>query len=177
MKVPEICEKIARTLRLEKRVIYRKGNEPYLTRYYILRKPRPWLPSIYLHCFHASDEDMELHNHPWSRSVSLILSGSYREEYRKGNEVRERVLSPGKLNYIRADDFHRVDLLSKNVWTLFISGSKVQEWGFWNRNTDEYVSWKEHERRKKERPNPYKDNPALVSALKYAQKRYERLYR
>lgn len=149
MNIEKLCQQVVNTLRLKHRVIYRRTNEPYLTRYYIFRKPLPWLPSIYIHCFHASDEDLELHNHPWSRSASLILSGSYLEEYKSGDQVCSRVLKPGNINYIKANDFHRVDLLTKKVWTLFISGSKVQSWGFWNRNTKDFVNWEEHEERKR----------------------------
>lgn len=125
------------------REIYRRDKQLYLTRYYIFRKPVWWLPSLYLHCFHASDEDLELHSHPWLRSLSLILWGKYREEYRVGDEVKERVLGSGRLNYITTDKFHRVDLLTNEVWTLFLSGSKINDWGFWDRETGRYTPWRE----------------------------------
>ena len=137
--------------KLPKRVIYRNDGSKYLTRYYIFRKPKSmkWLFSIYIHQFHDSDRDEALHNHEWKNSFSIILKGSYREEYRdnKTKKVKERVLSPGKFNFISADKFHRVDLLTPEVWTLFISGSKRGQedhsWGFWDRLTNKYTDWKE----------------------------------
>jgi len=135
---------------MEKRTITRKDDEPYLTRYYLFRKPVKWMPSLYLHCFHASDEDPELHNHPWDNSFSIILSGSYREEYRdKLGMVRSRVVKPGMFNFVSADKFHRIDLETEEVYTLFFSGRKTQGWGFWNRNNNQYMDWQEHERIKK----------------------------
>lgn len=126
----------------KKTLIMRNDGEPYLTRYYLYRKHFWWLPSMYIHCFHSSDYDMELHNHPWKKSYSLILKGSYAEEYRdKNNAVKSRVLFPGNINYVPENKFHRVDLLSENVWTLFISGPKVQRWGFWNRHTNKYIDY------------------------------------
>jgi len=149
MLIPKILKKIIKILNLKHRVIYRRFGEPYLTRYYIFRKPKKWMPSIYIHCFHSSDEDAELHNHPWHSSLSLILSGSYKEEYRTKNDiVKNRIFNPGRLNFIKAGKFHRVDLLNNEVWTLFISGSKMQSWGFWNRETKEYWPQEDHEKRK-----------------------------
>ena len=153
MNLDKVCFKLGE--KLPNRIIYRRGNEPYLTRHYIIRKFVRWLPSVYLHQFHESDEDQELHNHPWLWSLSIILAGSYREERLVGNSIKENILKPGMLNFIRSNDFHRVDLLSNNVWTLFISGPRLQEcreksWGFLNRYTKKFVYWPEHEARKKQ---------------------------
>lgn len=144
--IENFCIKFATFFNLNVREIYRRDNNKYLTRYYIFRKPLKWLPSIYLHCFHASDEDLELHNHDWNRSVSFILTGSYLEERLINNKVVTRILKPGMMNYIRASDFHRVELQSDRVWTLFISGSKAKAsgWGFIKRDTLEYVPWQKH---------------------------------
>lgn len=144
--IENLCIKLAVFFNLNVREIYRKDNNKYLTRYYIFRKPFKWMPSIYLHCFHNSDEDLELHNHEWKRSLSFILSGSYKEERLDGNKVITKILSPGKINYIRDKDFHRVELLSKRVWTLFISGSKAnaEGWGFKDRDTFEFTPWQKH---------------------------------
>lgn len=144
--IENLCISFATFFRLNVREVYRKDNSKYLTRYYIFRKPVKWMPSIYLHCFHASDEDLELHNHDWNKSISFILSGSYLEERLLGNKVVTRILKPGMFNYIKADDFHRIELKSNRVWTLFISGSKSKAlgWGFKNRETLEFVPWQEH---------------------------------
>lgn len=134
--------------KLKKREIYRRSGQPYLTRYYVFKKPVPWLPSIYIHQFHSSDEDPELHNHPWKSSVSFILKGAYMEHYRKGDTVFRRSLTPGNLNWIKSDTFHRVDLITPTVWTLFVSGRKIDSWGFWSPITKEYWDWTEHIQRK-----------------------------
>lgn len=68
------------------------------------------------------------------------------EEYKDGIRVKTKHLSPGRINIIRDSFFHRVDLLSPKVWTLFISGPKIKSWGFWNRDTLAYHDWKDHEK-------------------------------
>jgi hypothetical protein len=149
---------------LDRRVISREDGEKYLTRYYIFRKPLKWMPSIYIHCFHNGDPDLELHDHPWSKSASFILDGSYLEEKRYKTvdhsiplcpsereqsllgpryNVNIRKFSPGNVNYIRGTDFHRVQLLTPKVWTLFISGPKIKDWGFWDRHTGKYTNQEE----------------------------------
>lgn len=140
------CVSFATLFNLNVREIYRKDNNRYLTRYYVFRKPFKWMPSIYLHCFHASDEDLELHNHDWKRSISFILSGSYLEERLVNNKIVTRILKPGMINYIRDKDFHRIELKSKRVWTLFISGSKSKAagWGFISRDTLDFIPWQKH---------------------------------
>ena len=142
--VEKICQRIAS--KLEKRVIYRRDGQPYLIRHYILHGNRfKFLPGIYLHQFLSSDEDSELHNHPWRNSASLILAGEYTEERRvEDDSVEINRLSPGRLNIIRANDFHRVDLKTDCVWTLFFSGDRKQDWGFWDRDTGNYTPWQRH---------------------------------
>lgn len=135
--------------RLNFKKIYRNDTRLYLTRYYLFRRYLSWLPRVYIHRFHASDEDLELHNHPWKFSASLILKGRYKEEYLdKNKKVQIRVLGPGSINLIPANKFHRLDLMTKDVWTIFVSGKRVQSWGFWDRDTDSYVDHRDHARRK-----------------------------
>jgi hypothetical protein len=154
------------------RIIYdRAGHDPYLSRHYILGRPRmpdgsspfDWdgaprmgviWPSdnnnigVYLHHFHRGDEDgPALHNHPWRWAISLILAGGYSEERRmRGtNRVVRRTVKPGSLNFIGPEDFHRVDLLpgQKDAWSLFIVGPKFTGWGFWNRHTGVFTPWRQ----------------------------------
>jgi hypothetical protein len=145
MNIERYLLKFINFFNLKQRDIYRLDKKLYLTRYYIFRKPVKWMPSLYIHCFHSSDDDYELHNHGWSRSISFILSGSYREERLiKDKKIKIRTLKFGSFNYIKANDFHRVDLLTPKVWTIFLSGAKIQDWGFLDRETLEYTPWKEH---------------------------------
>ena len=162
------------------RVIHdRSGVSPYLSRWYLFRSQRPTMPdgsspfnelgnpkvgvilpnvnwSLYLHRFHRSDEDGELHSHPFEWSVALILAGGYREERRDNslpygsltptlfrNKVVKKDVKPWTLNFIRHDTFHRVDLLEDDAWSLFLVGPKTKSWGFWDRVTGQYTEWRE----------------------------------
>jgi len=173
-RIEKVLLKFIDIFNLDRRVVSREDGEKYLTRYYIFRKPLKWMPSIYIHCFHNGDPDLELHDHPWSKSVSFILDGSYLEEKRYEIDhplvpiihdlgenykyfeadlgprynVNVRKLSPGNINYIRGTDFHRVQLLTPKVWTLFISGPKIKDWGFWDRQTGKYTGQEEFLNRK-----------------------------
>jgi len=146
MKMQDFFKKVSKYL--PSRSIERRDGKLYLTRYYIFRKPVSWMPSIYLHEFHSSDEDSELHSHPWKYSVSFLLYGRYKEYIRGKRGVESRILKSGDINFVAQNKFHRVDLLTESVWTLFISGPKVSDWGFWNQKTGEYLPWREHIRRK-----------------------------
>ena len=149
----KFCNELSK--HLQYRLIKRNDGKPYLERYYILRGRRSGflskiLPGIYLHKFLAGDEDPELHNHPWGHSISVILCGKYLEERRtKDDKVKFKVFEAGNVNYIKKNDFHRIELDSREVWTLFISGTREQDWGFWNQKTGEYTQWEEHIRKKK----------------------------
>jgi hypothetical protein len=155
--------------RFKRRVIYdREGGSPYLARFYLTRpptmpdgsepfgvsgNPRPGIEwrserggiSIFVHYFYRSDDDEALHNHPWKWALSLVLAGGYSEERRVGNGVVRRLVKPGSLNLLKAETFHRVDLLTpeRGCWSLFIAGPKSSGWGFWDRRTGEFLPWRE----------------------------------
>lgn len=124
-----------------------------------------FLPTVFLHHFLDSDQEEELHNHPWNFAVSLILVGGYVEE-RRVNGVFRAVLGygsvegvghgivegvtttrdvlPGRINVIRANDFHRAILRERDAWTLFVTFKKEQSWGFWSKKTGEFVPWRRY---------------------------------
>lgn len=131
----------------------------YLERFYFLgAKPRwtdrgwlTFLPAVYLHCFHRPDADRELHNHPWTTSYSLILSGGYDEERAHGDaetdtgwtfwplRIFDHTYGMGAVNTIKRGTFHRVsELHTPHVWTLFAHGERVGKWGFISRDLQEY---------------------------------------
>ena len=136
----------------------------YLTRYFLTKtspdtegmdRHVPNTPrwGLYLHRFHRSDDAGALHNHPWKWAVSLVLKGGYSEERRvpdrSGAEdgrgqyvVKRSTVRPWSLNFLTHRDFHRVDLLAEEAWTLFLVGPLVQSWGFWDRNTGTFTDWK-----------------------------------
>lgn len=108
------------------------------------------LPHLYLHHFFRGDSDLEVHNHPWDFSMSLILTCGYVEERwdPELKRVRVRRCYPGDINVIRASDFHRVTLMepARGCWTLFLSHRRVQEkdghdWGFMDPATEKYTPW------------------------------------
>lgn len=159
-----ICNFIARHLPLR---VIDVDDEPYLLRFYIAgRAPlqlwphgtkavMEWLPfTVYLHGFVQPDGDRALHNHPWSRAFSIVLSGGYDEERRQGvrGDFSIRRLYPGWINSIGCDTFHRIDRLHPGrdglVWTLFFTGRKSSTWGFLNEETSEVVPWHKYVARK-----------------------------
>lgn len=117
------------TGRLPARAIDGDDGEPYLERYFLF----DFLGvKAYIHRFVASDPDRGLHDHPWGRSLSLVLVGGYREVRRRGTQAaRCRSLEPWRLNYIRGSDFHRIVLdPGEEAWTLFLHGARTKGWGF-----------------------------------------------
>jgi hypothetical protein len=110
------------------------------------------VPHFYLHYFFRGDADIEVHNHPWRFSMSVILTGGYVEErWDPIHKVLEtRHLSPGDINVIRSDDFHRVTLKEpdRGCWTLFLSSDRLDfknghDWGFMDPKTQKYTPWGE----------------------------------
>lgn len=152
------------------RVIHsRDGESPYLSRWYITK--RPTMPNgtqpfdkygdprdgivwpderfgLYMHRFHRGDDDVELHSHPWDWALSFVFAGGYVEERRVDgvfgeHRVITRTVLPFSFNFIRSNDFHRVELLEDDAWSLFLVGPKTKSWGFWNRATNAFTPWKE----------------------------------
>ena len=102
---------------------------PYLKRWHIHRDKD--VCNIYLHQFLRSDDERALHDHPWP-STSILLDGSYLEITPEEKFIR----IPGEVISREAGAPHRVQLLRDEhglelpVWTLFITGAKEREWGF-----------------------------------------------
>jgi hypothetical protein len=123
------------------RVIHRRDKLKYLQRTYLIGNRKSKF-CVFLHHFYSGDQDLDLHNHPWFFSGSLILTGGYKEEYfdKKGN-VASRLFKSGNINLIRPNTYHRIDLLPElpPTWTLFFSLPRIQNWGFKNRHTKEYT--------------------------------------
>jgi hypothetical protein len=119
------------TAHLPCRCIDGENGEPYLERYYLLGA-FGW--HAYLHRFADSDPDRGLHDHPWNRAVSLVLTGGYDELRPAGADLARaavRAVRPWRLNFLRGEDFHRVVLRSgAPAWTLFLHGPRVKGWGF-----------------------------------------------
>lgn len=117
-------------------------GSPYLSRLLLPRIRLPYLGTVrpMLHQFHRPDDDRELHNHPWARAWSLILTGSYVEE-RLADPVTGTTATKivRWFNALTDRDFHRVVSLHGDVFTLFVTGDRVQDWGFYDVGRDEFT--------------------------------------
>lgn len=109
-------------------VIDSDENGPYLVRYKLFRCP--WF-KVFLHHILRSDEDLELHDHPWN-FVSLILWSGYKEVLSIGSTIvyRVRTVRAGDVIRHRARDAHRL-ILDRPAWTLVGVTGKKRHWGFW----------------------------------------------
>lgn len=132
-------------------------GSPYLTRVLF---PRVRLPKLgpfpgcdfrpMLHHFHRGDGDQDLHNHPWRWGLSFILSGSYVEERLEAVlpningdvTVATETRLVRFFNRLTDTDYHRVRELRGDVWTLFVTGERSQDWGFLVRG--KHVPWRDY---------------------------------
>lgn len=124
-----------------------KEENPYLLRWYLIPQNRFF--NIYLHKFLRDDDDRAVHNHPWP-SVSFS-SADYMELIADNTDfmiqklvVRRRF----KPVFRKATHKHRI-ILFKGIdrkpipfWTIFITGPKLWEWGFFCPNKG-FVHWKD----------------------------------
>jgi hypothetical protein len=118
------------------------GNDnPYLRRWYVL--PRNRFGGCYLHQFVRSDDDRALHDHPYLFNFSRLLEGEYVEHTIGNGGIHTR-------SHRNAGDFkfrwgaapHRVELISGPCWTLFGTGPRVRNWGFYCEQRG-WVAWQE----------------------------------
>ncbi len=168
------------------RKMYGTSEGPYLSRFYLKGKPktedgidafdadgnlragvawpkRRW--AAFLHHFHRSDEDTELHSHPWKWAVCIILVGGYREQsvlpdfdleeetgptdiLRWNIATRWRTFFPFSVNVLTEKTFHRVELLEEDAWSLVIVGPKAKSWGFLDVESRKYQPWRDFIRSK-----------------------------
>lgn len=141
--VKQLFSKIVRIFYREPDFEVENNDKPYLKRWYII--PRNKRFNIYLHKFMQSDEDRALHDHPWW-NISLLLQGCYDEVLPKDDaawrkhESRETITKrryPLLPVFRGVNNIHRIQLLhddegnERAVWTIFITGPKMRNWGFW----------------------------------------------
>ncbi len=116
-------------------VIDSEENGPYMVRYKVFRCP--WF-KIFLHHILRSDEDLELHDHPWN-FVSLILWEGYQEILQRHVEPSIRRVRGGDVIRHRATDAHRL-ILERPAWTLVCVTGKKRTWGFYDLE-DRWISY------------------------------------
>lgn len=119
-------------------------GENYLSRWHIIPR-NPWF-NIYLHKFSGSDDDRALHDHPWW-SVSVLLKGRLLERYSHHDGFLEdsRFVRRFLPVFRRATFAHRLVLVRGPAWTIFITGPRRREWGFWcmDRYGAKWVHWRQ----------------------------------
>lgn len=108
-------------------------GQNYLRRWHII--PRNPLFNVYLHEFSGSDDDRALHDHPWW-SCSIILDGWYIEHVPKHKHSYPDTTiaafrDTGAITCRRAQAAHRIQILHTQAITLFITGPRRREWGFY----------------------------------------------
>lgn len=117
-----------------------KQLEPYLTRYYLFGKDMKYF-NIFIHEFHNSDLEEDLHNHPFKYSLSFILSGGYKEYLYKNGKASYKIRKPFSFNFLNNKIFHKVELLEKKSWSIFFAGPRFSDWGFLNPTTKTFKHW------------------------------------
>lgn len=114
-------------------IVIAPDGVPYIYRWYVV--PRNPLANVYLHVQVADDPERPLHTHPWE-NTSVILSGGYDEVIQETPPYGRIVMHErrkGDVIHRPASAAHRL-LLPEGVpytMTLFTTGPKTAEWGFW----------------------------------------------
>ncbi len=122
-------------------VIAPAGVGEYLFRWYAVPHNRD--ANVYFHIQTASDPERPLHDHPWD-STSVILAGGYMEilDTKPSDTWPEYAVSqsrvtvrrhPGDTIFRPSHWAHRLILPAEIPYSmsLFSTGPKVREWGFW----------------------------------------------
>jgi hypothetical protein len=140
-------------------------DKDYLIRWRLLQTP--WF-GIFLHKILMIDNDINLHDHPWS-FYTFILSGGYIENvhvfepvaYSANNgephswrgQFAQRKWTAGSLHKMRAgvqryqSDLHKITyLLDKPTWSLLFVGPRIRDWGY--QTKDGWVARKDYDWRK-----------------------------
>lgn len=105
-------------------------GQVYLRRWWLI--PRNRFFNVYLHNMLGDDED-PLHDHMYA-SLSLVLCDGLVEhridDPSKSMVRHQRVLREGQIVYRSSRMAHRLVVRSP-AWTVFVTGPRIKEWGFW----------------------------------------------
>jgi hypothetical protein len=121
----------------------------YLYRWPLFRFAWGKWGKIYLHHFVGDDWSLDLHDHP-KRFISIGIWGWYVEETPYLNQDSEwaklgPVRTTHRAPWIRtfaASHIHRIEVPSRNCWTLVIVLKPTREWGFWH--LGKFIPWREY---------------------------------
>lgn len=116
------------------RVIINCDKEPYLKRWYLIRRESC---GLFIHKFIRGDEDRALHDHPWNFVIIPLWRG-YVEHQDSG---RKRRVWPLMISIRKGEFRHRVELVgAKPAWSIFVRFRRRRDWGFWPNKV--FVHWK-----------------------------------
>jgi len=119
-----------------------KPSSVYMNRWYVV--PRNRWANVYLHQILRSDDDRALHDHPWVNG-SIVLRGGYWEIMPERAPsiswpvppTRTQWRGAGSVVLRRPTAAHRLVIGAQGIegrgpcWSLFVTGPKMREWGFW----------------------------------------------
>ena len=123
--------------------IHRHEGELYLERLRLVACR--WF-GVYIHWFHASDDD-SLHDHPWP-FLTIILRGGYWEHTPGPDDTLiKRWHRPGSVRVCPARWLHRVEIdPARKPLTIVIRGPQVRRWGF--QTPSGWIPWPEYKEEK-----------------------------
>lgn len=104
---------------------------PYLYRWHAFERNAD--ANVYFHVQVGDDPERPLHDHQYA-SQSVILAGGYEETYQTRpprGPLHKRVLRKGDTAHRSEIEAHRLKLLGDYSISLFSTGPRVREWGFW----------------------------------------------
>lgn len=145
-KLLPICKKIAEERDPDFTIVRGSDAEVYMKRWWLI--PRNRLFNVYLHCM-LGDDDAVMHDHMYA-SLSLVLTRGLGEKYcrdprrefffeqdlgtgnwdRRSYWVQSRSFQAGDVIY-RSRHFAHQLLVESPAWTIFVTGPRLKEWGFW----------------------------------------------
>lgn len=106
------------------------AEDPYILRWWLI--PRNRLFNIYAHLFLRSDDDRAHHGHPWLFNISWIINNEYTEHTILAGGVLVRTIrKAGQLKFRWGAAPHRIELHNGPCWTVFITGPRIRDWGFY----------------------------------------------
>lgn len=118
---------------LSRSVIVHEDDRPYLERYHVVETSHI---QIRIHHWLSSDDQRAPHDHPWANATT-VLDGQLLEHTDHGAFA----LGPGSVVTRRPTDPHRIELVTPEAWTLFVTGPIVRRWGF---HTDHgWIHWRD----------------------------------
>lgn len=146
----KLWSKLISKLFLVKEIVSKQGVL-HFRRYRLLQTP--WF-AIYIHRICKSDMDKDPHCHPWN-FTSVILEGAYQEQsWYPPNFDKMKIQSyySGDVIEHKAEDAHKLTLISPEVWTLVFVSGRERVWGY--QTSAGWIDFETYRKLKNERKLP-----------------------